>query len=380
MVFTTNTPAGDYRLRQPADWEAFAKELHGQSLEAYLRPFDGPLDDLADAARRPGSRLLVNYGDSQDTPTLLNMRAMARVLRLRALARLHAGKPEAAMDDVVTSLRLIEHLQKEPHLLSQLLRLAYAGILLQPVWEGLNAHVWNDTQLARLEAALASIELIGPMQTAWRYERCNSISQLEKRVAGGVDGPYGLLTDPTAPPAPATSRLVRKIFLPRGWVYQNLCAMDEVFEIGVSTVLDPEHHRVHPERTSLAEGRYKSLRLLPFGTPLASPIFPAMVTQDIRVAKAQSFFDQARVATALERFKLGRGHYPENLHDLTPAYLRQVPHDLITGESLKYARTSSAFTLYSVGWNGKDDHGQIAPATSAEHDQERGDWVWAKAK
>ena len=68
----------------------------------------------------------------------------------------------------------------------------------------------------------------------------------------------------------------------------------------------------------------------------------------------------ARVAIALERYRLAHGEYPESLDALAPQLLKQLPHDIINGQPLHYRRTADGqFVLYSVGWNETDDGGVV---------------------
>jgi Tfp pilus assembly protein PilE len=98
-----------------------------------------------------------------------------------------------------------------------------------------------------------------------------------------------------------------------------------------------------------------------------------------KAAFAQSKVDMAMVACALERYRLAQGQYPDTLIALVPRFAAALPHDIINGQPLKYRRTENGrFTLYSVGWNEKDDGG-VAVATKTNpprQDQLQGDWVW----
>jgi hypothetical protein len=81
----------------------------------------------------------------------------------------------------------------------------------------------------------------------------------------------------------------------------------------------------------------------------------------------------------LERYRLAHGEYPETLDALAPQFIEKVPHDIINGKPLHYRRTDDGkFVLYSVGWNGTDDGGQIVFAKGSVKvvDREKGDWVW----
>ena len=61
-----------------------------------------------------------------------------------------------------------------------------------------------------------------------------------------------------------------------------------------------------------------------------------------------------------------------------PRYLERIPTDVITGEPLRYNRTSDGqFVLYSVGWNETDDGGEVSSRKPGDApDPKKGDWVW----
>jgi len=98
-----------------------------------------------------------------------------------------------------------------------------------------------------------------------------------------------------------------------------------------------------------------------------------------RFAHAQSSVDLARVAIALERYRLAHGEYPESLDALTPLFMEKILHDIINGQPLHYRRTDDGqFVLYSVGWNETDDGGVVAftKGKTTAVDINQGDWVW----
>jgi len=369
-VFVDAATAGDWKAGRQLDPGAGAEVRKGQDLEAFLAPFDTRLEALAEAARRPGCRLPIDYGQPEVVPALLAMRARMRVLRLRALARLQAGRGEAALEDVLTGLRMVQHLQREPHLISQLLRAAWAGMVLQPVWEGLQGRVWNDAQLARLEAALAPLDLLGSLRLAWRYERAMALTSL-----GRAAQDPGLLPTLMQTEAPAPGRGRRLAFaatVPKGWVAQNQAALDRLYAEGLDGPIDVAGHRIDARAVDRCTAALQ-VRRSPY-TFVALMMVPALSGQQSRVARIASGLDQARVACALERCRLARKAYPETLPELAPAFLPQVPHDLVTGAPLRYARTGEGFRLHSVGWNGTDEGGSRAKEPTA------GDWVWSSGE
>jgi hypothetical protein len=113
---------------------------------------------------------------------------------------------------------------------------------------------------------------------------------------------------------------------------------------------------------------------------MAHLLFPAISKAAARFALTQTTLDQAALACALERYRLAHGEYPESLAALKPQFVREIPHDIITGEALHYSRIeNNKFVLYSVGWNEKDDQGASAPATGGNAARKTGDWVWSPA-
>ena len=96
-----------------------------------------------------------------------------------------------------------------------------------------------------------------------------------------------------------------------------------------------------------------------------------------KFAYGQESVDLARVAIALERYRLAHGEYPESLDALAPQFMKQIPHDIINGQPLHYRRTSDGqFVLYSVGWNETDDGGVVVFTEGGRVDSRKGDWVW----
>jgi hypothetical protein len=63
---------------------------------------------------------------------------------------------------------------------------------------------------------------------------------------------------------------------------------------------------------------------------------------------------------AVIRFKQSTSNYPESLDDLVMGgYLKHLPMDPWSDKPLVYKKTDGNFILYSVGFNFKDDGGQV---------------------
>lgn len=114
---------------------------------------------------------------------------------------------------------------------------------------------------------------------------------------------------------------------------------------------------------------------------MAQIALPALMGQIERMARLQSALDQAAIACALERHRLARGAYPSMLAELHPTFLAQIPHDIVNGQPLRYARQGEGFRLYSVGWDLRDEGGRLVWNTDSKPflDPAKGDWPWIGA-
>ena len=71
-----------------------------------------------------------------------------------------------------------------------------------------------------------------------------------------------------------------------------------------------------------------------------------------------SHLQLAFLAFALAGHHDDRGRYPHSLKELSPAYIAEIPKDPFTDRDLVYRSDGTAYLLYSVGPNGKDDGGR----------------------
>ena len=151
--------------------------------------------------------------------------------------------------------------------------------------------------------------------------------------------------------------------------------MNEQF---IMPLVDTTNHLVFPDklRQMLAAVDLQKKYYSPYKVQ-ALMVLPAIAAGVKKFAIIQAEVDLARVACALERFRLAQGNYPATLAALEPQFITQVPHDILNGQPLHYRRTNDGkFVLYAVGWNEKDDGGQVVLTKSGRVDREKGDWVW----
>jgi hypothetical protein len=356
-------------------------------LEA-LKPYQPVLDELHDARQRPYSRFNIRYNWDNPwgilLPHLAFIKQTCQLLRLKASAELAAGHSEQGLQDVLLALRVVDSIRNEPVLISQLVRVAGLEIAMQPIWEGLAAHRWSDAQLQSLQGALQQLDFIADLKHCLEAEKVwgNLTIALFRDKQSPVSFSSLLSEDGKVDDwVMESDQAIAKA--PRDWFDAEQRNYNRIFDDYLLAGFDVTARRVHPR--AIDENMHQMQKA--FGgkgtwvkehLTFSRAFLPAMSRVHLKLAGAQGTADQAVIACALERYHLATGRYPKALAELAPRFLKQVPHDLITGKPLHYQLTADGrFLLYSVGWNEADDGGEIAfQASGRPIEKKHGDWVW----
>ena len=345
-----------------------------------LSKYDSTIAELRQAAQRPDSSIPLDYSRGFDAVSPLidyfpELKRCGQVLQLRAIAELASGQNAKALDDVQLLMRLNNSIRNSPFVISHLVRIAIMSIALQPIWEGLAKHKWSNEQLTALDAELAKLDFLADFEFAMRGERAFAVAAIEnqrrtREVIGSQEND-GFVTN--------------KLYLmPAAYFYQNELAIAQLQQRWILPLVDPKAHLVSPgawrQADSAAQAEMKRHYHSPYKMQ-ALMQFPALGKAVVKFVLIQAEVDLARVACALERYRLAHGEYPASLDVLAPQFIAKLPHDLINGQPLHYRRTQDGqFILYSVGWNETDDGGEVALSKSGAVDREKGDWVWRYPK
>lgn len=346
-----------------------------------LGKFDAEFKELQEArASRPYARFPIPYEDEPAwellLPHLAHIRGLCMLTHVRAVARLELGQSAAALDDLHLGFRISDIIRNEPLLIDHLVRIAALNVSLQTVREGLGRQAWSDAQLAELEKYLSSLNLLAEYKAAMRGERALGTSGLDfLRRQGWRARHLGYIADDEGSGGAAPSLNL----MPGGWFYQNMLAISKMHQTHFLASVDEDKHRVYPDASNTFGEEIAAMPIRPY-TVFAKLLMPALDKAVRRSARAQVSVDAARLACALERQRLTRGEYPETIEALVPQFLEKTPNDVIDGNPLRYRRTADGgYTLYSIGWNQKDDNGEIAWQKAKEGtavDLNEGDWVW----
>lgn len=342
-----------------------------------LSGYDSALAELRQASLRPYARIPLNYDNGFDAagellPWLAKMKGCAQFLQLRILAEIQNNQSQQALDDVKLLLRINDSIREQPFLISHLVRIAIMSITLQPIYEGLVQHRWTDAQLKELEQTLAKQDFLTDFEFALRGEKVFAIQTFENqritretRQIETHDGTNRVVT-------------ISLRWMPSAFFYQNELQFARMHQELIVPTVDLTHRvvKLAVMRQAEASVNDQMKHYSPYKVQ-ALMVFPAISKAVTKFATIQAQVDLARVACALERYRLAHDEYPESLDALAPQFIGKLPHDIINGQPLHYRRVADGrFVLYSVGLNEKDDGGNIVLTKRGNVDREQGDWVW----
>ncbi|MCX7008429.1 MAG: hypothetical protein NTY53_14465 [Kiritimatiellaeota bacterium] len=372
----------DWHSGKKVDLIAWKKAFTNDDLTLALKKYDDVLSEIADAAQRPQARFPVRYeeGVAALCPHVTCTRQSSMVLRLRALVRLKAGQGDLAAQDLLLMLRLGQALENEPLLISLLVHNSIVSLADQVLWEGLQDHHWKEDQLAAFQKEFERLDLVKDLRCACQGERLLAVFLLQAIH----DQPRELFGEHCTP----LGMFVFRYVIPRGWFYLNCRNQDQAFLDQLIPCIDVPAQRIYPESClnyvsqleRASEGSW--FRILPYHylEYALAPAFPDWLRGS---AYGQTAAQQAALACALERYRLVNARLPEKLDMLVPQFIAKIPHDVMDGQPLRYRLESDgSYKLWSVGWNQKDDDGQLvfehpnAPEDQRYLDNQKGDWVW----
>lgn len=309
--------------------------------------------DAVDAAALDRPQSQIGFGNFM-LPSFRALRFFSRALALRAEAEIELGRSDDAFRDVYASLRLAEGAERFPHHISLLMSNVIVTLSLQPLWEGCVKGSWSDGQLKSFQELCSRNHPLRELPTAF--------------AAGRAAYAVGYVKDSRRP-----------FWMPEGWWEINVVRFFELHAGGG----DPDWFDADRERIDLASveqsddlmDRLKS-SYSPFDWLIRHEAWGTQIA--VLAAFEHNQFAVARVACALERYRLLHGRFPADLSGLVPAVLESVPPDVIDGKPLRYqCATGEHLRLYSIGLSGVDPHLLLRKKVSAEWATKEGYWGWA---
>lgn len=366
-----------------------------------LKQFDAQLDELHQASRsRPLTRYPIRYDDDVKVaillPHLTRLKNITKTLALRASAYLEKGEVDKAFDDVNLIFFLTEPLDKEPIMISHLVRNTCFEYGLRVIWLGMIHHQWQSTHLEYWQKRMAAYDIVKDAYYALQGERMfgNSSIEIVRRyphIIGNVMEEFSDWARPREGTGISDTQDLLWQLIPSGWFYMEQVTYNQAFDRYLLVPAAKDKAGVDVDKVMKADqdlgafmGSRNPIKHVLEHSITVKNFMPSMMMFFQKGVRAQSTVDLALVAMALERYHQMKQDYPETLDVLVPDYAPSLPLDILSHAQLKYERQSKdAFRLWSVGWNLKDDGGVIVrqnkrPDAGIKIDE--GDWTWPQVE
>jgi hypothetical protein len=276
-----------------------------------------------------------NYDYKQMLAPAQDCRHAEQLLHVSAVYHASQGDTEAAVTAIEDGLRLSDSLQREPGLISYLVRIACLALTLNSMERSLSLTTFTEGQLKELSAALTRTGNTLDFTRTLVTERCAMIEMWRNPSRLGPTG--GGLPVRMLPGMRQT------------WLIDTLDYMEAYIE---ASQLPPVERL---KRFRRINSEVQQLSFLHALTKMAMPALTRVAELDLR---ARAHLELAQTALAIERYRLAGGKVPERLEELVPQYLQEVPSDPFDGNPIRYRRADPGYCLYSISDDGQDNGGR----------------------
>ena len=307
----------------------------------WLDQVKDPVSRFHEAAGLRGSvryPVKLSAGVAALLPHVQKVRLGARALALESEVNAHQGDAAATVKSIRTGLSLAKTLEREPIFVSQLVRFAVDGVMLDQIQRHLGPLDFDDEVLEQLQDQLRATDYSRAMPLGLTGERAMGIQAMRNPAGAGLAKGNNALWTRTR--GEDTQYMLK--------IYQQLLAVAHLpFYKSVDTLDDIESKMRGKVSTPLGKARFAL-------TSMLLPSFKAMFRAH---ARTQAMRRAAETAVAIKRFQQQQGRLPKNLVELVPEFMSSAPVDPFDGKPLRYVVEGDDFSVYSVGYNQADDGG-----------------------
>jgi hypothetical protein len=340
------------RDKMPARTEPLSEAMAG-IIDELLENNQEAIEYLRKAGALEHSRYPIDLtrGHATLVPHLSELRSTVRLLCLKAILHAERNEQEAAVEALVSAFGVADSEATTPLLISQMVRQGGQSTAMSALERLVNRTTLDGEHLLRLHETVLAAYDPNAIACGFVGERCMVIQSLRDPRATGLylapivasEGP-SLLQLRAAQAVGLIDRLLVRYI---DHVDRCLAAMQlpPAERLEVVGELEREHRETvleHPKLTHFMPTLARHMR-----NDLA------------RMTRLQV----AAVALAVERFRLANNGLPEQLADLVPRFLPEIPADPYDGQPLRYRKLSPGFVIYSIGTDGLDDGGKERPRT-----------------
>ncbi|MBA4146810.1 MAG: hypothetical protein H0X66_01760 [Verrucomicrobia bacterium] len=338
---------------------------------ADLRTFKNSFEDLHGLAKNLELNPTWDTADPyvSSAPLYVAKRTSAQWLGAAAIAEMHAGNSEAAIEHLLALINLSRFYENDFSLAHQMIRQAVATLGFHTTWQVLHSYSTNcsEADLKKLQHRWESFEIIAMMEHSFISERARFLHHMDLSRSTPPSGIDDYLWQSLTQ---NENELLYLSFLQS--IIEGLRSVKTNKPWSDSHQNLTQHFSLIEQKTGIVDRVRYSLTLI------ALPNFKKLPPSSVRNETSRRL---TVTAIALKRYQTSKGRLPSDLNALIPEFITAVPIDCMDGKPLKYKlNPDGTFLLYSIGENGKDDGGDpTSETTGTTHDLWSGrDAVWPK--
>jgi hypothetical protein len=288
---------------------------------------------------------------------LNNVQAAVLLLSLRMLHLILQGEDNAAVDSVVTTLKLIRVLDSYPTMVLHTAKLLIVANACQDIHLLLEHAHPSEKSLAKLQDALSQTIPANTLERMFFAERAYQLEIGRNLLPDNIASRF--LQD-NVPPLPErlslpSSRLGRLRLRQASVRYlRDMAKLIAAAQRPWPQPLDATANNMPPPMGQVPTEK-------PIGLLSGGAVFIHLTAETLALVRCTI------LTIAIERYRRQHGELPASLNDLCPAYIDSLPLDPYTGKELLFSRNEETYVVYSVGANRKDDGGSTIRKAKEVH-------------
>ncbi len=360
-------------------WEEVESELNGcrQTLvQVFSTLKRSAFDNKLDYSR----------GADMRVPHWQQVSRISGVLGASVQLSLRANRHSEACDTLVMMLDLPRLLDRDG--VAEFKRRDIASRCHGLTWEGLQAGIWSEEELVRIQEAWERLSFMTNLVFGFRVDRVSHDNDWDRYWRPNEFAVYGRSPNKFEE---LCNRVVHRVWS-FSWSHQDqkrywqgIQRVIELSELGVETKsylavsspleeFDFEFARLEKDKEGEIKKRFSPYDALRF--PPSDYIVSCCIPEIQRTMRTETERSIAVTAIALRRCELRNGKMPQDLNALIPDFVSVVPTDFMDGTPIKYRlKGNGDYLLYSVATDGQDDEGNPL-WTYGANASSRQDWVW----
>ena len=287
-----------------------------------------------------------------------SLRQIATLFHLRTVMAAEDRQSDVASKAILAQFALARSLGDEALMVRRAMRWGIDWRAVKDIEIALNARILDDRQLVDLDAVVRSEETHDDLIRIMQGERCQGIDLM--LMSGGIG--------PITPFPVAGDSIIERSCDVAGFLQADFLHYFRLMDLLESAARKPYPERVVAAR-DIMSGWVSGRATYRYFHRFCCSTSPYMAIGFVeRSAVVLTYLRCARMAMAAERCRIAHGKWPEQITELTPVYLPEIPRSPFTGKALNYRQWAGNCRVYGPGCDMVDHGGHESPVENRRSD------------